>query len=86
MREREFGIPRRFLSLPHPIVAHHLRHAKSIVAKHATSSRALRRAMRFDIAPARNRLFIAPERQRQHALRIVQTLKPLDRDEALDLI
>ena len=76
----------RLSPLPHPIIPHHFRNTQPIAAKHTASSRRLRTTMRFQIPPRLHRRLITPKRQRQHPPLIIQTLKPLDRNKAVDLI
>jgi hypothetical protein len=71
---RIFGRP---LALLHPIVANHVRDAQAIVAEDARPALGLRGAVRFEIAPLRDRFFIAPERERENAVLAAQALEAL---------
>ena len=76
----------RFIAFMHSVVAHDMRYTQAIIVKHTASARNLRAAMRLQLAPLRDRFFVAPEGERKDAAFAAQTLKPLDRDEAIDLI
>ena len=58
---RRLRVGWRLISLKHPVIAHHLRHAQAIPVKYAAASDCLRGAMSFELAPLRDRRFIAPE-------------------------
>src|SRR5262245_17796980 len=68
------------------VVAHDGRHAQAVVAEYAAAAGRLRGAMLGVVAPARHRVLVAPERQRQHLAGIGDALEALHRDEALDLL
>src|SRR5215510_6445786 len=64
-RVRLAAVLRRFPALLHSIVAQHARHAQAVVGENASAAFRLRRAVALEIAPALDRLLVAPERERQ---------------------
>ena len=53
----------RLPSIDHPVVANYAGYAQSIILEDFRSAFGLRGAMRLELAPLRNGLFVAPEGQ-----------------------
>src|SRR5215467_10923061 len=80
------AVVRCFLApLGHPVVADDPGHPQPIVLEYAAAASLLRNAMANMIAPPRDGVCVAPERQRQHLAGVGQALETLDRNETLDL-
>src|SRR5688572_19483132 len=79
-------ILRRLRSLIQPVIPHHAGDAQAIIAEDAAAALGLRGAVLGDIAPARDRVLVAPEGEGEDLALVAQALEPLDRDEAVDLL
>src|SRR5687768_8261905 len=77
-------ILRRLPTVVKTVVSQHLRDAQPVVGKDTGAAFVLPCAMQRVVAPAPNRLLVAPEAQRQVAAALRQALEALDRDEAVD--
>src|SRR3970282_1646321 len=80
------AVGRRLPSVGHAVVADHARDAEPIVGENAGPALRLRKAMPLELAPAFDRLLIAPDRKRQHLALVCETFEPLDRDEPVKLL
>ena len=76
----------RLGTLGHAVVAHDAGDAQAIVAEHALAAALLRRTVVLDVAPRRDRRFVAPERERQELGVVGQALEPLDAEEPVDVL
>src|SRR3970040_1031369 len=76
----------RLFPLGHAVVADHARDAEPIVGENAGPALRLRKAMPLELAPAFDRLLIAPDRKRQRLALVCETFEPLDRDEPVKLL
>jgi hypothetical protein len=76
---------RRLRAFVHAVIAHHGGNTDLVIAKDPVVPRALRSVMLLLLAPAGDRLLIAPKRQRQDLAVLAQAPEPLDRDEPIDL-
>jgi hypothetical protein len=70
----------------HAVVADHAGDTQAIIPENVAAPFMLRRAMCFQIAPRRHRLFVAPERKREDFSLLAQAFEPLDGEEAIDAV
>ncbi len=68
------------------IVADHAGDPQPVIAENAIAPELLHAAVAHVTAPAGYGVFVAPDGERQHLVRIGDALEPLDRDEAIHLL
>ena len=76
----------RLLALEHAVVAYHCGNAQPVIGENAGTAARLREAVRFQAAPALDRILIPPERERQDLAVIREAGETLDRYEAVDFL
>src|SRR5687767_2465347 len=79
------AVLRRLVTLLHAVVPDDVAYPQPVGAENATAPLALRLAVLLQVAPVAHRILVAPERERDEALRVRDALEALDRDEAVEL-
>src|SRR5436305_14538588 len=77
-------IGRGLISLTRAVIAQHVSNPQPVLREDPLPARRLHRAMLLDIAPLRNALLVAPERNRQYRAGTGQAFEALDRNEPVD--
>src|SRR5687768_7994264 len=75
----------RLVAFLHAVVPDDVAYPQPVGAENATAPLALRLAVLLQVAPVAHRILVAPERERDEALRVRDALEALDRDEAVEL-
>ena len=80
------AVGRRLFPFMHAIVAHHAGDAQPVIVEHALPAFGLRRTVRFELPPLRQRRLIAKKRQRQQFARVAEAAETFDGNKAVDLV
>src|SRR5450631_746577 len=74
----------RLCAIRHAVVPHDTSDAQPVIIENPGTPLGLGFAMLGNVAPCRDGLLVAEERQRQDLAFLGQAFKPFDRDEAID--